>query len=57
MTDRPTDDAHNTEMDLEQLEVADPAEAPKIAENLADRLSHELDEATGVQQRTPEDRS
>jgi hypothetical protein len=56
MTDRPTDpEAHDT--DLQTLQDADPADAPRIAENLADRLARELDGTTSTPEPVPEDPS
>ena len=47
MTDRPIDpEAHDT--DLQTLQDADPADAPGIAEDLADRLASELDGTTST---------
>lgn len=44
MTNRPTDaDSRALDADLPELEAADPADAPQIAEDLADRLTKELD--------------
>jgi hypothetical protein len=56
MTDRPTDpEAHDT--DLQTLQDADPADAPRIAENLADRLARELDGTTSTPEPVTEDPS
>ena len=44
MTDRSTDpQPHDADADLENLEAADPQDAPQIAEDLAERLADELD--------------
>ncbi len=58
MTDR-TDhtDAHDTGTDLEDLAAADPADAPEIAEVLADRLAGELDDTTTPRPPEPGERS
>jgi hypothetical protein len=57
MTDRPTDpDAHD-DADLQKLHDADPAEAPRIAEDLADRLARDLDGTTSTPEPVPEDPS
>ena len=51
MTDRPTNpQPHHSDTGLENLESADPADAPQIAEDLAERLADELD-GTGVPRR------
>lgn len=44
MTDRSTD-PEALETDLVDLDSADPADAPQIAEDVADRLAEELDDA------------
>jgi len=56
MTDRPIDpEAHDT--DLQTLQDADPADAPRIAEDLADRLARELDGTATTPKPVPEDPS
>lgn len=56
MTDRPIDpEARDTE--LQALQDADPADAPGIAEGLADRLASELDGTTPTPGPVPEDPS
>ncbi|MCL1588608.1 MAG: hypothetical protein M3092_09325 [Actinomycetia bacterium] len=56
MTDRPIDpEARDT--DLQSLHDADPADAPGIAEDLADRLAGELDGTTSTPEPVPEDPS
>jgi hypothetical protein len=56
MTDRPIDpQARDT--DLQALRDADPADAPGIAEDLADRLASELDGTTSTPEPVPEDPS
>jgi len=56
MTDRPIDpEARDT--DLQALRAADPADAPGIAEDLADRLASELDGTTSTPEPVPEDPS
>ncbi|MEN8238591.1 MAG: hypothetical protein ABFR53_05240 [Actinomycetota bacterium] len=55
MTDKPTDpEIHDTDADLEKLEAADPADAPEVAEDLADRLTRELDATPGSGPSVPE---
>ena len=56
MTDRPMNpEAHDN--DLQTLQDADPADAPRIAEDLADRLANELDGTTDTPEPVPEDPS
>lgn len=58
MTDRSNDpDTHDTDMDLQDLESADPADAPAAAEDLADRLARELDTTVGTRPLGPQDPS
>jgi hypothetical protein len=59
MTDTSTNpDTPDTDKDLRNLEAADPADAPQIAENLADRLARELDgPAAGSPPSGPQDSS
>lgn len=48
MTDRTENpEAHGDDPRLRRLDDADPADAPKVAEDLADRLARELDGTTG----------
>jgi hypothetical protein len=46
-TGEPNDVKAETADLMDQLEAADPAEAPPVAEQIADRLSEELDAAGG----------
>jgi hypothetical protein len=55
MTDTPIDPAAQDDTDLQKLHDADPADAPEIAEDLADRLARELDGTTTTPQPVPED--
>lgn len=58
MTDRSTDsDNAETDTDLVNLEAADPADAPQIAEDLADRLARELEGTKGTPASRHEDAS
>lgn len=44
MTDRPTaSETHDLDADVRELDATDPADAPQMAEDLADRLAKELD--------------
>jgi hypothetical protein len=55
MTDRPMEPAdREADKDLEHLDTADPADAPQIAEDLADRLAGELEGAPGSHTSRPE---
>jgi hypothetical protein len=50
MTQRPTEPERNEgEDDLDLLASSDPADAPQIAEDLADRLARELEGTSGPQ--------
>jgi hypothetical protein len=46
-TGEPNDVKPETADLMDRLEAADPAEAPPVAEQIADRLSEELDAAGG----------
>jgi hypothetical protein len=55
MTDRPKDPQNTeTEAELVNLETADPADAPQIAEDLADQLAHELERTSRSHTSEPE---
>jgi hypothetical protein len=50
MTQRPTEpERSESEDDLDLLASSDPADAPQMAEDLADRLARELEGTSGPQ--------
>lgn len=57
MTDTPISPEAHDDTDLQKLHDADPADAPGIAEDLADRLARELDRTTATPEPVPEDPS
>lgn len=58
MMDRSTDSENpETDIDLAKLEAADPADAPRIAEDLAERLARELEGTSGAPPSGREDAS
>jgi hypothetical protein len=58
MTERSTEpQGQNDDSDLEALEITDPADAPQIAEDLADRLAQELDSTNISRPSDPQDPS
>jgi hypothetical protein len=58
MTDRPTDpQPGGADTGLENLEAADPQDAPQIAEDLAEQLADELDRTSVPRPPEPQESS